>query len=356
MISIAAPQIGQEEQDAVARVLSSGQLAQGKTVEEFERLFCEYSGSKFAVAVSSGTAALELALRAHGVTTGDEVITTPFSFAATVNTILSVGATPVFVDIDPDSFCVDARLIPDAITSRTKAILPVHLFGRLAEIEAIADIANENKLAVIEDAAQAHGAEVDGRKVGTFGTGCFSFYPTKNITTGEGGIVTTDDPEIAESIKLLRNHGMGARYQYESLGYNLRMTEIHAAIGVAQMPKLEAFIEKRRQNAAVLTAGLDSSLTPPIQLGKERHVFNQYTIRIPGGRGSFAETLRENGVGSGIYYPSPLNLLPHVADNGSYPHTEQACREVISLPVHPGLSDADLTKIVETTNSLIRNS
>ena len=353
MINIAAPQIGQEEHDAVAKVLSSGQLAQGAVVSDFEDGFAAYIGCEFAIAVSSGTAALELALRAHNVGPGDEIITTPFSFAATVNSILSVGAVPVFVDIDPETYCINPALIPDAITNRTKAIIPVHLFGHPSEINEISRIAHENGFVVIEDAAQAHGSEFAERKVGTFGTGCFSFYPTKNITTAEGGIVTTDNPDIASSIRLLRNHGMGERYQYESLGYNLRMSNLHAAIGVAQIPKLEGFIDKRRQNAATLSSALGELVVTPSEPINGRHVYNQFTVRIPNGRGTLADRLRENGIGSGIYYPSPLSELPHVADAGSYPEAKRACNEVISLPVHPGLSNDDLSKIIEVVSSLV---
>lgn len=353
MISIAAPQIGKEEQLAVANVLSSGQLAQGTTVAEFEKLFATYVDTGYAVAVSSGTAALELALRAHGIGPGDEVITTPFSFAATANTIISVGGTPVFVDIDPQTFCIDPNLIPGAISPKTRAIMPVHLFGHPAEIELISDIANKHGLVLIEDAAQAHGARLNSRNVGSFGTGCFSFYPTKNMTTGEGGIVTTNDPEIARRINLLRNHGMNERYSYEMLGYNLRMSEISAAIGIAQIAKLESFNEKRRHNATELSSRLLDDISTPVEPSNGRHVFNQYTIRIPENRGRVADQLREHQVGTSVYYPSTLSDLPHLADTGSYPEAERACREVLSLPVHPGLNSADLTTIINSTNSVI---
>ncbi|MDY7042585.1 MAG: DegT/DnrJ/EryC1/StrS family aminotransferase, partial [Chloroflexota bacterium] len=254
MIAIAKPLMGAEEKQAVLAVLDSGMLAQGDRVAEFEEAFAAFCGVKHAIATSSGTTALHVALLAHGIGPGDEVITTPFTFIASANSVLYVGAKPVFVDIDPTTFNLDPAKIEAAITPRTKAILPVHLFGLPCEMPAISVLAKEHGLAVIEDACQAHGADIKGRRAGSFGTGCFSFYPTKNITTAEGGMITTDADDIAEHARLIRSHGMRRRYYHESLGYNFRMTDIHAAIGLAQLPKLESFNERRIANARYLSA------------------------------------------------------------------------------------------------------
>src|SRR5712691_7386398 len=235
MIPIAHPLLGAEEEDAVLAVLRSGQLTQGERVAAFERRFAELCQVQEAIAVSSGTAALHLALIAHEIGYGDEVITTPFSFAATANAILLVGATPVFVDIDPDTYNIDPVCVEAAITPRTKAILPVHLYGNPCDMQRLEAIARANHLVIIEDACQAHGASIKGKPVGGFGTGCFSFYATKNITTGEGGMVTTNDPVIAERVRLLRSHGQQERYKHHALGYNLRMTELQGALGVVQV-------------------------------------------------------------------------------------------------------------------------
>src|SRR5579863_8916690 len=241
MIPIAQPLLGSEESDAILRVLASGQLAQGEHVAAFERRFAEVCHVREAVAVSSGTAALHLALLAHGIGQGDEVITTPFSFAATANVILLVGATPVFVDIERDTYNLDPMLVEATITPRTKAILPVHLYGNPCAMPQLQAIAKTHNIVLIEDACQAHAAAIDGKPVGSFGIGCFSFYPTKNMTTGEGGMITTNDPAVAERLRLLRNHGQKERYSHTTLGYNLRMTDMQAAIGLVQIEKLETF-------------------------------------------------------------------------------------------------------------------
>ena len=256
MIPIAQPLMGEEEKRAVIAVLESGMLAQGPKVEEFEKAFAALWGVRHAVATSSGTTALHVALLAHGVGPGDEVITSPFTFISSANSILFVGARPVFVDIDESSFNIDPSLIEARITPRTRALLPVHLFGNPCDMEAIMAIAARHGLIVIEDAAQAHGASIQGRKVGSFGTGCFSFYPTKNMTTAEGGMVTTDDDQVAEKARLLRSHGMRKRYYHDFLGYNFRMTDLQAALGLAQLAKLEVFNEKRIANARYLTEHL----------------------------------------------------------------------------------------------------
>src|SRR5690349_16504560 len=245
--------MGREEHEAVVEVLHTGQLAQGERVAAFERRFAQMHGVREAVAVSSGTAALHLALLAHGVGVGDEVITTPFSFAATGNTILLVGAKPVFVDIEPDTYNIDPVQVEAAITPKTRAIMPVHLYGNPADMDRLMAIAEKHQLAMIEDACQAHAAAIRGQRVGSFGTGCFSFYPTKNMTTGEGGIVTTNDAAIAEQARLWRSHGQKVRYLHTGIGYNYRMTDIQGAIGVAQIAKLAGFTARRLANAAYLS-------------------------------------------------------------------------------------------------------
>ena len=263
MIPVVRPITGDEEKQAVLAVLDSGMLAQGPRVEAFEDAFAEYCGVRFAVATSSGTTALHLALLAHGIGPGDEVITTPFSFVATANVIRFVGADPVFADIEPNTFNLDPEQVEHKITSRTKAIMPVHLYGHPADMARFSDICRRYNLELIEDACQAHGAEFEERKTGSFGTGCFSFYPTKNMTSAEGGMVTTDDLELADRMRVLRNHGMRERYSHEVLGYNFRMTDLHAAVGLAQLGKLERFNAARISNAGFLTKRLGDLLACP---------------------------------------------------------------------------------------------
>ena len=355
MIPIAQPLMGEEEKEAILAVLESGMLAQGPKVKEFERAFADMCGMRHAVATSSGTTALHLALLAHGIGPGDEVVTSPFTFISSANSILFVGAQPVFVDIDESSYNIDPSLIEAKITPRTKALMPVHLFGNPCDMEAIMAIAARHRLIVIEDAAQAHGASINGKKVGSFGTGCFSFYPTKNITTAEGGMVTSDDDQVAERVRLLRSHGMKKRYYHNFLGYNFRMTDLQAALGLAQLAKLESFNEKRIANARYLTEHLrDVIIVPQVRDGY-RHVFHQYTIRVKGDRDQIVEQLRERGVGTGIYYPLPVHKQPvyqELGYTGRLPVAEEMSREVLSLPVHPALSQADLERIVEVVSQL----
>jgi dTDP-4-amino-4,6-dideoxygalactose transaminase len=313
VIPVARPLFGPEEEAAVLDVLRSGQLAQGERVAAFERRFAELCQVKEAIAVSSGTAALHLALIAHDIGYGDEVITTPFSFAATANVILLVGATPVFVDIDPETFNLDPKQVEAAITPRTRAILPVHLYGNPCDMARLAEIAERYFLVLIEDACQAHAASIEGKPVGSFGTGCFSFYPTKNMTTGEGGMVTTNDTHIAERVRLLRNHGQQSRYHHIALGFNLRMTDLQAAIGLVQLDRLEKFTADRISNAAYLSEKLAGAVRTPVVKPGYRHVFHQYTIRVPEGcdRDAWANQLRERSIGTGIHYPQTIYSQPY---------------------------------------------
>ncbi len=356
MIPISKPFIGDEEKAAVMAVLDSGMLAQGPRVAEFERRFAALCEVKHAVATSSGTTALHLALLANDIGPGDEVITTPFTFIASVNTILFVGAKPVFVDIDPKTFNINPALIEAAITPRTKAIMPVHLYGYMCDMAAIERIAANHDMVIIEDACQAVGATFQGRKAGSIGTGAFSLYATKNVMSAEGGMITTDSDEVAELCRMLRSHGMKRRYYHEMVGYNFRMTDLHAAIGLAQMDRLEAFVERRRANAAFLNAKIESVVTPKVSDGYE-HVWHQYTIRLDGGRDRDAAVrqLNEGGVGTGIFYPIPAHQHGYMRELVGDLHlsaVEQVAKEVISLPVHPLLERADLLKIVEEVNRL----
>ncbi len=347
MIPIAKPLMGDAEKKAIIAVLDSGVLAQGVVVEQFEKDFAAAIGARHAIAVSSGTTALHLALLAHGVGPGDEVITSPHTFIATGNAVLHVGARPVFVDIDGETYNIDPSLIEEKITARTKAIIPVHLYGYPADMSGIMDIAERRGLAIIEDACQAHGASIHGKCVGTFSTGCFSFYPTKNITTGEGGIVTTDDDALAERLRLLRNHGQRQRYYHDILGYNFRMSDVHAAIGLAQLSRFEEFTQKRIANAAFFDSRLSNVITPKVAPGF-KHVYHQYTIRVKGNRDAALAQLHANGIGAGIYYPVPLHKQKIYLDLGyrdDLPQAEKAAAETISLPVHPALTDEELEKI-----------
>ena len=356
MIPIAKPQIGEAEKAAVLEVLESGMLVQGLQVARLEERFAQVCETRHAVATSSGTTALHIALLAHNIGPDDEVITTPFTFIATVNAILFVGAKPVFVDIEEDTFNINPALIEAAVTPRTRAIIPVHLYGHPCNMDAVMDIARRHDLVVVEDAAQAIGATYKGKLAGSFGTGCFSLYATKNVMAGEGGMITTDDEALAERCRMLRSHGMRRRYHYEFLGYNFRLTDLHAAIGLAQMGRLEGFTARRRANAAYLSAHITSVVTPRVREGYE-HVWHQYTVRVDGGRDRDAavQQLREAGVGTGIFYPVPAHQHDYMRDvvgEMSLPVAERLAREVLSLPVHPGLGQADLEQIVKAVNGL----
>lgn len=357
MIPISKPYIGDAEKRAVLEVLDSGMLVQGPRTAKLEEKWAAVCSTRYAVATSSGTTALHVALLAHGIGPGDEVITSPFTFIASVNSILYVGARPVFVDIEEDTYNIAPDLIEAAITPHTKAILPVHLYGYPCDMDAIVGIAAKHRLTIIEDAAQAIGADVKGKRVGSFGTGCFSLYATKNVMSGEGGMITTDDDNFAQRCRMIRNHGMQRRYYHDMLGYNFRMTDLHAAIGLAQVQRLDEFTAKRRANAAYLTAHITTVITPKVRPGYG-HVWHQYTVRVGNGRDRDAavKQLNEAGVGTGIFYPVPANKQAHLASMGlgsvNLPVAERLATEVFSLPVHPMLSPCDLETIVAEVDKL----
>lgn len=366
MIHIAQPSFGKEEIEAVTGVLRSGFVASGPRVLEFEKQFADYCGAKYAVTTNSGTAALHAALYACGIGPGDEVITTPFTFVATANVILQQGATPVFCDIDPVTFNIDPAALKGKINIKTKAILPVDIFGHLYDAGRIQSIAAEWGLKVIEDACQAHGAAYHDRKAGTLGdVGCFSFYATKNITTGEGGMLVTDSEEYAERARMFRHHGQSQkmRYHYFDMGYNYRMTDLAAAIGLVQMKKLDGFNQRRIDNAALLTDGLKNVagiITPSVEEGY-RHVFHQYAIRVtdefPMTRDELSTHLTEQGIGNAVFYPKAIHLFEHIRKEASksdtFPVAEKMTREVLSLPVHPLVLEDDVRHIIDTINAII---
>ncbi len=356
MIPIAKPILGKDEEKAILDVIASGQLVQGPKVHEFEARFAELCGVEHAVATSSGTTALHIAMLAHQIGPSDEVITSPFSFIASANCVLYVGARPVFIDIEPDYYTIDPTKIEAKITPRTRAIIPVHLYGQACDMDPIVEIANKHHLAIIEDACQAHGATYKGRPIGSFGTACYSLYATKNITTIEGGMLVTNDLQIAERARLIRNHGSPKSYQHVMLGYNMRMTDLAAAVGLVQLTKLKEWNLTRRANAAYLSKYLSNikGVVPPKIRTDAEHVFHQYTVRIPD-RDNSAQKLREKGIGVGIHYPTPIHKQPLYQDLGYrdlLSVAEAASREVLSLPVHPSLTRDDLDIIIQAVASL----
>ena len=350
MIPIASPQIGLEEREAVDRVLKSGIIAQGPEVAKFEEEFAKMCGVKYAVATSNGTTAGHLVMIASGIGPGDEVITTPFTFFATASVIIMAGAKPVFVDVEEDGFCLDPNQVESAITEKTKAIQPVHLYGELADMPSLIDISDKNNLVLIEDSAQAHSADSWEGKAGSFGNaGWFSFYPTKNMTTSEGGIITTNSEELSSHCKVLRAHGMTAQYQHTELGYNYRMTDISAAIGRVQLTKLDKFNSRRREIADKYNTSLSKYVKVPEN--RRGHVFHQYTI-LCNQRDELKEHLSQKGVGSGIYYPTLLyNYAPMSEFEADCPNAKRLTELSLSLPVHPGLSDSDVSKVIDSVIS-----
>jgi dTDP-4-amino-4,6-dideoxygalactose transaminase len=347
VIALSRPMIGDAEQEAVRRVLASGRLAQGPEVEAFEEEFSDVVGQRPCVAVSSGTSALHLALMAAGVGQGDEVILPSFTHVSTANAVRLVGAEPVFADIDPETFCVDADAVGAAVSARTAALLPVHLYGHPAPVRELRAIASEHGLLLIEDASQAHMATVDGRPVGAWGdSAVFSFYGTKNMTTGEGGMVVTDDEATARAVRLLRSQGGDGGSP--TIGFNARMPEVAAAMGRVQLRRLTSFTAARQSHAAQLDARLQGVVTPSVAKGVE-HVFHQYTVRAAN-RDELESRLTTSGIGCAVYYRTPVHHLPAHRSSVHLPETDRAAAEVLSLPVGPHLTADDVGTIVEAVN------
>ncbi|MER5455141.1 DegT/DnrJ/EryC1/StrS family aminotransferase [Micromonospora sp. NPDC002389] len=352
----ARPIIGEAEIEAAVRVLRSGMVVQGPEVAAFEQEFGEVVADRHCVAVNSGTSALQLTLLALGVGPGDEVIVPSFSFAASANAVRLVGAEVIFADIERDSFCLDPDAVAAAVTPRTVAVMPVHLYGHPAAMDKIMAVAERHGLAVVEDAAQAHGAGLHGTPVGAFGAaGCFSFYPTKNMHSLEGGMISTADAGFARTLRLLRNQGMEQRYANEIVGANMRMTDVAAAIGRVQLTQLAEWTAQRQANAKYLDSKITNMIIPPVA-DAARHVYHQYTVRVRGDRDAAQERLTEQGIGNAVYYPTPIHRLkPYLGADGrpgpwELPETDRAAAEVISLPVHPTLEQSDLERIADAAN------
>ncbi|MFC7098955.1 DegT/DnrJ/EryC1/StrS family aminotransferase [Halobaculum marinum] len=355
MIPLANPDIGADEREGVMRVMESGQLADGEEVRAFEREFARFCGTDHAVAATNGTTALHAAFEALGIGEGDAVITTPFSFIASANSIVHAGAEPVFADVEPETLNLDPDRVAEVLDERddVAAILAVHIYGMPADVAPLRDLADEHDVFLVEDAAQAHGAEYEGETVGSLGdAACFSFYPTKNMTCGEGGMITTDDPEVAERAARFCDHGRTVGYQHGAVGHNFRMTSLCAAIGRAQLRKLPEYNLARRGNAAYLTDRLaDSAVETPVEPAGRRSVYHQYTVRTDH-RDLLESHLADQGVGSAVYYPMPIHQQPAYPDvDVEMPVAEREADRVLSLPVHPALSTADLEAIVEAVES-----
>jgi len=366
MIPINAPQIGQEEIDAVVKVLKSGNLTHGlgagPMVTEFEKAFAQFVKTKHAIGVNTGTAALHLAIAGADVKPGDEVILPSFTFVATAEVIVIAGAKPVFVDIDPETYNISPKEIEKVITKKTKAIMPVDLYGLPADVQPIREIADKHGLKIIEDAAQAHGAVYNGKPAGAFAdVACWSFYASKNMTTGEGGMITTNNDEVAKKLRFMRSHGEKEKYTSLMLGHNYHMPEIQAAIGCVQLKKLPSFLTKRGKNAKKLTEKLGQA--KDLQLPKEpkgyKHSWYLYTVRMKRAkkeqRDKAVEELKRKGIGAEVYYMNPVHLMPYYRSFGKYrlPETEKAARQVFSLPVHPGVTAEQIDFIGKTVLHLV---
>jgi perosamine synthetase len=354
MIEMAKPIIGQDEIDAVVEVLLSGNITNGPKVQEFENSFSSLLNNRHCIAVNSGTSALILAILSLNLKKGDEVIVPSFSFAASANSIALSGATPIFADIDINNFCIDINHVESLIGPRTKAIMPVHLFGQSSNMDELVSIAKRNNLFIIEDAAQAHLATWNKKPLGTFGdVACFSFYATKNMTTAEGGMVVTSDSDVARKVKMLRNQGMEVKYDNELIGFNNRMTDINAALGLAQLKKLNTWTEIRKNIANFYDQHLKGVVTPSVDK-LAGHAYHQYTIRVsPNLRDELKQQLSNDGIESAIFYPRPIHKLRSFNLDIDLPNTEIACKTVLSLPIHPLLTRNDTSHVVESVNRVM---
>ncbi|WP_440992285.1 DegT/DnrJ/EryC1/StrS family aminotransferase [Haloarchaeobius baliensis] len=350
MIPIANPEISDAAKHAVGDVLDSGMIADGDVVREFETAFAEYVGVEHAIATSSGTTALHTMLEAAGIGSTDAVLTSPFSFVASANAVVHADGTPAFADINPETYNLSPHAVRDVLDRRDgiTALMPVHLYGLPAAMDEMRSIADEYDLQLFEDAAQAHGATFDGDQVGALGdAGAFSFYPTKNMTTAEGGMITTDDDEIAARARQLINHGRTDTYEHAFVGYNFRMTNVQAAIGLEQLSRLPDWVEARQENARRLTSGLsETALVTPTMPEDRTHAFHQYTVRTTE-RERMKTVLDDAGIGYGIYYPKPIPEQPAYGHEERYPEASRASETAISLPVHPNVDPTDVDHIVE---------
>ena len=357
LIPIARPQLGPEEEAAVLEVMRSGQLAQGPRVKAFEEAFATAMGAQLAVATSNGTTALYLALLAHGIGPGDEVITSPLTFIATANAIVHTGARPVFADVD-DSLNLDPHAAAAMIGPRTKAIVPVHLHGSPCDLEAFVRLANAHGLVLIQDACQAVGATIDGKPLGAFGTAVYSFYATKNLTTGEGGMVITNDAAVAQVCVSLRHQAYSTSpYIHNAIGYNFRMTEIQGAIGLVQLRKLPVLTDRRRETARYYDESLPiNRFLRPRRDPSRAHVYHQYTLRVPlePSRDTIQRSLEQLGIGTGVYYPVPVHKQPPYQqfDNPPCPEAERAAADMFSIPIHPALSEEDRARVAQAVAAL----
>ena len=355
--------IKQEVEAAIAEVMASQHFILGPKVTACEAAIAKYSACAHAIGVSSGSDALLVCLMAENIGPGDEVITTPYTFFATAGAIARVGATPIFVDIDPSTYNLNPAQIAAKITSRTRAIIPVHLYGQMADMDAVMKVANERKLVVIEDAAQAIGAEYKGRRAGSIGHyGCFSFFPSKNLgAAGDGGMVVTTDAERAERVRVLRAHGSKPKYYHKFIGGNFRLDAIQAAVVSAKLPHLDGWTEGRQRNAKLYNrlfaeAGLANSAVGLPAMLTDRHIFNQYVIRVSR-RNELQSYLQSKGVGTEVYYPVPMHLqecfsyLGHKP--GAFPESEQAANETLALPVQPELTEAQLRYVVDCVREFV---
>lgn len=370
-VPLSIPNIGEEEISLVTQVLRSGWLAHGPKTKQFEEEFAKYMGTKFAISMNSCTSALHLAIQGAGLK--GEVIVPSFTFSASANAIINAGCKPVFAEVRHDTCNIDPQKIPEKITRKTAGIMPVHYAGQSCEMDEIMEIAEKHGLAVIEDSAETIGGEYGGRKTGTFGTGCFSFFPTKNMTTGEGGMVTTDDPELAEKINVLKAHGMStSTYEREkkerpwlrasiAAGYNFRMCDVLSAIGIAQLKKLDGMNELRRRHAKYLNKGLSGieGIETPVESRKAKHVYQMYTIKVDTGRINrerFIAGLREKGIGASVHFDPPVHLQPLYMSmgcrKGDFPVTEKIAESIVTLPMYPALARKELDYIISSVEEL----